>query len=159
LYAFAASAAAFAGERESRTLAFLDTVPVPRSTLWGGKVSFAFASTLALALVLVALSLIGTLPWLPAHEFGLIAIELACLLIEAVAWGLFWSALLENALLAAVVAIVSVALADLGLVRLVGHWFRGSRPGESLLESIPVRLAVALILLIASRFLIVPRSQ
>lgn len=48
LYAFAAGAAAFAGERESKTLGFLDALPVPRGTLWLGKVSFAFVSTFGL---------------------------------------------------------------------------------------------------------------
>ena len=34
LYAFASGAAAFAGERESKTLGFLDALPVSRWTLW-----------------------------------------------------------------------------------------------------------------------------
>ena len=51
LYGFAVSAAAFAGERENNTLAFLDMIPVGRRVLWGGKASFAVASTLGLAAV------------------------------------------------------------------------------------------------------------
>ena len=41
LYAFAVAAAAFAGERETRTLHLLDALPVERWRLWTAKVSFA----------------------------------------------------------------------------------------------------------------------
>src|SRR5947209_4629763 len=56
LYAIAVGAAAFAGEREAKTLTLLDTVPVGRGVLWGGKAGFALASTAGLAL---ALSVLG----------------------------------------------------------------------------------------------------
>ena len=59
LYAFAASSAAFAGERESHTLDFLDALPVRRRTLWLGKLTFVMGSTLALAILLAALAALG----------------------------------------------------------------------------------------------------
>ena len=67
LYAFAAGAAAFAGERESKTLGFLDALPVARRTLWLGKATFALASTLGLALVLAGLAALGTAARDPAR--------------------------------------------------------------------------------------------
>ena len=39
-------AAAFAGERETNTQVFLDTLPVDRGMLWASKVSFALVTTL-----------------------------------------------------------------------------------------------------------------
>ncbi len=60
LYAFAAGAAAFAGERESKTLAFLDALPVGRWTLWLGKTTFALVSTSGLALLLAAMAALWT---------------------------------------------------------------------------------------------------
>ena len=59
LYAFAVAAAAFAGERETRTLGLLDALPVERWRLWLAKSSFALASTLALGLVLFAAACAG----------------------------------------------------------------------------------------------------
>ena len=60
LYAFAVAAAAFAGERENRTLHLLDALPVDRWRLWTGKVSFAFVSTLVLGLLLFLAAALAT---------------------------------------------------------------------------------------------------
>ena len=45
LYALAAGAAAFAGERETGTLRLLDILPADRRVVWAGKVSFALVTT------------------------------------------------------------------------------------------------------------------
>ena len=58
LYAFAVGAAAFAGERETGTLRLLDLLPASRRVVWAGKVSFAFVTTAALAVILLALAVI-----------------------------------------------------------------------------------------------------
>ena len=63
LYGFAVAAAAFAGERENRTLGLLDALPVERWRLWLAKSSFALASTLALGLVLFAAASLVTDRW------------------------------------------------------------------------------------------------
>ena len=60
LYAAAVASAAFAGEREQKTLRFLDTLPVPRNLLWRSKASFAIVTTLALEILLLLHSLLGT---------------------------------------------------------------------------------------------------
>ncbi len=167
LYAFAASSSAFAGERETKTLGFLDTLPVDRRTLWTGKTSFAYATSAALglaclllaaALTLLARSHYGTPPaeldpfsplrggsldnpWLwPARS--------AVILVEAVAWGLFWSAVTENVLIVAVLAIGSVALGELALQPFYGinHVVRADSPSAWLW-----RLASAALALVLSR--------
>ncbi len=109
LYAFAVSSAAFAGEREEQTLRWLDVLPVPRSLLWGGKASFAVLSTLIMALVLTVIAELGTTHRDP-QSYGLNAILLGffALLLESVAWGLFWSSLSKHVLIAATLAIVCV---------------------------------------------------
>jgi hypothetical protein len=111
LYTIAVASAAFSGERESNTLGFLDALPVSRPILWLGKASFAIVSTAGLVLVLVGMAELGTSDrpssgmyswWSTAEIFG-------PLLIEGLAWGLFWSALSRNTLLTATMAVVSVA--------------------------------------------------
>src|SRR4051794_381937 len=63
LYGFAVAAAAFAGERETRTLGLLDLLPVERWRLWLAKSSFALASTMALGLILFAAASLVTDRW------------------------------------------------------------------------------------------------
>ncbi len=152
LYAFASGATAFAGERETKTLRLLDTLPVGRRTLWAGKATFALATTLALALVLVLAAVAGA-AWhgpiaTPPAGFpiGLTAIVLGSLLIEAVSWGLLWSALLENVLLAAILAITCTGVVVSLTSILVGEWTPLATLAEKaqVLETVPFRLAIAL---------------
>src|SRR5271163_327314 len=56
LYAFATGSAAFAGERETGTLRFLDILPADRRVVWTAKVSFAVVTTLALTLMLTSMA-------------------------------------------------------------------------------------------------------
>ena len=119
-YAFAVTAASFAGERENRTLDLLDALPIERWRLWTAKSSFALLTTLALGLVLLGLAAAGStkldfgprgVPW------GIFAGVV--IVLEVLGWGLFWSALLSNALAAAAVAVcsagLSVPIVDSGL--------------------------------------------
>ena len=71
LYAFAVGAAAFAGERETGTLRLLDILPLDRRVVWAGKVSFALVTTLALALVLLAMAALSTDRWKPEGSFSI----------------------------------------------------------------------------------------
>lgn len=139
LYAFAVGSTAFAGEREGKTLPFLDTLPVGRRALWWGKASFAFLSLFALALTCSALAL--ALSTLTRHldpsavgatsgsRFGAFGAtprvgsrvdETVTFLLAALAWSLFWSALRENVLSVAVLAILSVASVELSWSALDG---------------------------------------
>ena len=106
LYAFAAGAAAFAGEREMGTLRLLDILPADRRRVWAAKVSFALATTLALTILLVSMAALHTGRWKPE---GLIspweALACAMIVVIALSWGLFWSAILSSALGAALSAI------------------------------------------------------
>ena len=115
LYAFASGSAAFAGEREAGNLAFLDALPVPRWTLWAGKMSFALVTTFGLAIAFLGLA------WMidqrqgpaPLDDYRAIDRWYVTLLVEAVAWGLFWSATSRNPLLAGAMAVVSVGVVSL----------------------------------------------
>jgi hypothetical protein len=113
LYAYAVGAAAFAGERETGTLALLDGLPASRRVVWAGKVSFAIVSTIALALVLLLLAALDVPPDSPSWRFrgdpGLL-ITMGVLLLQGLAWGLFCSAIFPSALFAAVVAILLTAI-------------------------------------------------
>ncbi len=104
LYAFAIAAAAFAGERESRTLILLDALPVERWRVWMGKVSFAFVSTLGLGLLLLFAAALATDKWQVVTPWWGILEGVAALLL-VLGCGLFWSAVMSNTLLAAVLAV------------------------------------------------------
>ena len=110
LYACAVASAAFAGEREVKTLAFLDTLPVGRGTLWGGKFSFAFGSTLALAGVVLSAAAYDTVRW-EVGEAGpwVVGLAFASVLAEVIGWGLLWSSVTRTALTAAVLAVCCTA--------------------------------------------------
>jgi ABC-type transport system involved in multi-copper enzyme maturation permease subunit len=169
LYAFAAGAAAFAGEREAGTLRLLDLLPASRRDVWTGKVSFAIVSTVGLASVLTALAATDGPPhpgwtWSMADDEALLM--LGTLISQALAWGLLCSSMSPSALLAAVAAIgltgisriVSIAgqyqtraeplVWDLGvaLAALAGSWivFTWGRPDRRLLPAARLPFAVRL---------------
>ena len=99
LYALVVTAAAFAGERENRTLTWLDAQALPRRQLWEGKASFALVSTLALAAVLLGVAALYSGEWEPTGGDTRLQLILTCAagLLEVLGWGLFWSALCGNA--------------------------------------------------------------
>src|SRR5262249_35655457 len=107
LYAFAVGAAAFAGEREAGPLRLLGTLPAARRVVWAGKVSFAVVTTLALAGTLLALAATGTDRWGPQPGIAAMidGLPFGMAVLQALGWGLFCSAIMSNALLAAVAAI------------------------------------------------------
>lgn len=109
LYAFVAASAAFAGEREAGTLNLLDALPVSRGTLWLGKTTFVLASTFGLTLVLLALGYLGSIQaWGKLPTLAEFVGQYGTLLFEAVAWGLLWSALVRNPMVAAALALACV---------------------------------------------------
>jgi len=155
LYAIACGAAAFAGEREVGTLMLLDITPVPRRVVWSGKLSFALVTTLVLVSLLLAMAALGTPPEMSSISAQpLTPWDVASLLVivlEALGWGLFWSALLRSALSAAVVAIFCTGLSSIYLlVRLDAAM--GEHP-EALRPLAVWPLGVALIAIAASHVL------
>ena len=108
VYALVAGAAAFAGERENRTLGFLDALPVGRGMLWVGKASFALVSSVALALFLRWGSTLGwTFQEAPFTPIIQVDLFFGLLLVEAAVWGLFGSAVSTSALTAGIIAVLA----------------------------------------------------
>jgi ABC-2 family transporter len=124
-YAFAVGAAAFAAERETGTLRFLDILPASRPVVWAGKISFAFVSTLALAGILLLIAELGSEQWgMQWRGRGLAnALPMAGLLLQALALGLFCSAMMGNALLAAVAAIGLTSISWYGLLTRLDQFY------------------------------------
>jgi hypothetical protein len=111
LYALAAGAAAFAGEREAGTLPLLDVLPADRRVVWAAKVSFALVTTLALTVVLLVMAAWSTKRWTP--EVPLSVRESICFVMVvpvALGWGLLLSSMLSNALAAALAALCFTGL-------------------------------------------------
>ena len=152
LYAFAVGAAAFAGERESNTLGFLDALPVARRTLWLGKTTFALASTFGLSAILAGLAALGaeTLPTPGPSRLGSVFATLGPLLFEAVAWGLFWSAMSRNPLLAGAMAVVSVGASSIVSTRPIDSLFEIASGGVDSTRIVTVRLLLAFLALAGS---------
>ncbi len=113
-YALAAGAAAFAGERETGTLKLLDIMPVERRVTWFGKVSFGLVTTLVLTGLLLGMATLGTKSWPTAGSAQALSpwdiASLTVIVVEALGWGLFWSAILNSALSAAVAAILCTGI-------------------------------------------------
>ncbi|WP_422930325.1 ABC transporter permease [Singulisphaera sp. PoT] len=155
LYACAVGAAAFAGERENGTLAWLDTMPVSRGAVWNGKFAYCLVTTLALSLLLVGFAGLGTAKRdQDLFPIGLVMASLGVIVIEALAWSLFWSSLLSNALIAAVAGVLSLGLVaglttgDVGIIHLDSP---ERSPLDVLAARFPWRLGMALIVLVVSR--------
>jgi hypothetical protein len=146
LYAIATGAAAVAGEREAGTLRWLDGLSAPRLTVWASKASFAIASTLLLFAVLagsgVVLSGSSLLQRVEIRTVvGSFVGDTVAWLAEMIGWGLLFSALLPNALLAAALAIVMT----IGFVPILYETFIGpaSSMGQVTLLRLPVTLMAA----------------
>lgn len=154
LYAFAVSAAAFAGEREHQTMRWLDILPVDRRTLWYGKTSFALISTFVLAIVLIVVAALGAEEGDGnALEYAVRLMGFCSLLVEAVAWGLFWSSLSRHVLPAAALAVVCVGIVSGFLADRAVFKF------NDLDRTAPLRLALAAVLLIASWCVLIRRPS
>ena len=156
LYALAAGAAAFAGERETGTLRLLDMLPADRRVVWAGKFSFALVTTLILTLALVAMAAASTERWNPPHPLTLVdAVSFGLFVLVALGWGLFWSSILDTALAAAVSAIAS-SLLTLGL--LVGQ-FESILSGRAFGRPIGFAQAVLIIVMVAASDLFFTGNQ
>ncbi|MFO0950044.1 MAG: hypothetical protein U0835_02620 [Isosphaeraceae bacterium] len=149
LYAVTVGAAAFAGERENGTMRMLDHLAAGRGSVWGGKASFAAATSAALAALLVGASLLSTRSW-DRELFGetpaLVLLCWGAVLLEALGWGLFWSARASNALNAAVLSAVSLGLSLATL--LIGYDHKAT--GQVVLDAAPWHLGLALLLTVLS---------
>jgi hypothetical protein len=147
LYAVATSAAAFASEREVGTLRLLDIVPVDRWVVWASKVSFALLTTLVLLLVLMTMAMVSTDSWSPHGPIFGAALSYGMIVLVALGWGLFWSAVLSNALNAAVAAICCTGVSLSLILYLLSNVY--SNRDEPLLVAIS-QLCLFLVTLIAS---------
>ena len=146
LYAFAVGAAAFAGERETGTLRLLDTLPAPRRVVWASKVSFAFLTTLALTATFLLIATLGSDDWQwPARGFSAYrnGFPMVGVLLQALAFGLFCSSIMNSALLAAVSAIVLTVISWMGLAVSLDRYVSGADydPSEVLFWQLVTALA------------------
>ncbi len=154
LYAYAVGAAAFAGERETGTLRLLDILPVSRWVVWTSKVSFAVVTTLGLAATFLLIAAMGSGDWAWPWQ-GFYAYRdtfwMAGVMLQALAFGLLCSSILNTALLAALSAMALTALSWTGVMFTLDHYFEGSRynPGRFLVGQVVIVLSAVLASLIA----------
>jgi ABC-type transport system involved in multi-copper enzyme maturation permease subunit len=132
-YGMVCGAMLLAGEREERTLTFLDSLPVARAPLWVGKALIGALLVLGQLVVLAAAGIGARLVEAPPEvALGLVALALYGLL--GLGWGLLCSALCRNVLNAIGLAIagqfavgVVVALPAL-IVGALARYFLGLPP-------------------------------
>ena len=144
LYAVGVAATTFSMEHEDETYQYLSGLPTRWLPLFAGKLSFAFASSLALALAL------ATCGWMlsgwnfPGREAALAMLGVfGFAIIEMLAWGIFFSLLLRQPLLAALLAIGAESLA---LTIAVNTFVQGNLPTlalSSYVQVLPARIAIA----------------
>ena len=155
LYGCAAGAAAIAGEKESRTLAFLDAQGLGRGLLWRGKASFAIGSTLVLAALLFGLAALGTDHWETGKtSLLLLSAGYAAVLLEVVGWGLLWSSATGNPLIAAILTICCLAVSGIAL-SIPDSFPSGESAFSIFVAPAPLRLTLAAATTIGSYLLVV----
>jgi peptidoglycan/LPS O-acetylase OafA/YrhL len=68
----------------------LDFLPIDRRVVWMGKVSFALVTTLALALLLLAMAAVSTEEWKPQESLSIAeALSFGMIVLVALGWGCF----------------------------------------------------------------------
>lgn len=140
LYALGVTAAAFAGERENGTLRWLDALGASRDRLWFQKAAFALVTTLALGLMLFLLAAVGTRQWgRDRRDVAEVVAWGVAFLVNAIGVGLFWSAVLRNALAAGALSVCTLTLGSTWLNEAVGMG------GATLAKDAPWRLAMGLV--------------
>src|SRR5579863_3567681 len=127
VYALGCSAVIFATEREDGTLEMLQIMAARTSRIFWGKVSFSFASTLAMSLVLLAAALVLT--WGTPFRFRPVewdeirqqAHATLAMTVLFLAWGFLFSAIFKKAL-TAVCMTAAMPLAILVSTANTGYW-------------------------------------
>src|SRR5262245_29562219 len=127
-YGLVCGAMMFAGEREGRTMPFLDGLPALRFEVWATKVVVGLLLTLAQSAMLIGIVTCLNLP--PGGQTGAMfwVIVLPLAGIVAYAWGLFGSSVTDN-----VLAAIGVALAPLLCSSLFGTLVVAAGPGSGLI--------------------------
>ncbi|HEX5447045.1 MAG TPA: hypothetical protein VFW87_24735, partial [Pirellulales bacterium] len=157
-FALGAGATLFAVEREEQTIEFLRGLPASPSRLFVGKVSLALGGTLLLGAALTAAAL-------PTVNLGQFRAALATdagwmigvpLLLQVVAWGVFFSLLLARPLVAALLATIAtfVSCFVVAYVATARHAMPGWRPvWEGLPHALMTAAVFAIDYLLARRWL------
>ncbi|MFV1964027.1 MAG: ABC transporter permease, partial [Pirellulaceae bacterium] len=149
LYALGCGATLFATEHESGTFDFQRSLPVSAARFFVGKLAFAIGSTLLLSMlvwiVTVAVSK-GVMP--PAGRHLEIACAGAVAALEMLAWSVFFSLVLRQPLLAAILGVATASI----LVQTVVPSFTGYQYGNlgfrHYLELLPQRCLLGMTILV-----------
>lgn len=144
LYAVGCTITLFSAEREEGTHDFLQLLPINWWSMFAGKVLLAIGSAIGLALVL---SLTGWLiaggSWPRATMVREVLSIAGVAIVEATVWGLLFSLLMRQPLLA---AIVSMAVASLGAQLAVAATAPASQAfvAAAYAQAVPMRLLICL---------------
>lgn len=145
LYAVGAAVTLFGAENEERTRAFLQLLPGRWQPMFFAKLAVAVGSAVLLAGLLSLTGwLIAGLEWPPAEQCLLALSVAGVAIVEATVWGLLFSLLWKQPLMAAVAA---MAVASLGsqLAILATPLARDFFSAESYQAAVPMRLAICLV--------------
>ncbi|TWU29440.1 hypothetical protein [Bythopirellula polymerisocia] len=148
LYAVGAAVTLFGAENEERTRGFLQLLPGLWQPIFFAKLAVAVGSAVLLAGVLCLTGwMIAGFVW-PAAEQCILSLTVAGVaIVEATVWGLLFSLLWKQPLMAAVAA---MAVASFGsqLAVLATPLARDSFSAESYQAAIPMRLAICLVVFV-----------
>jgi hypothetical protein len=144
LYAVGVAATMFSMEHEEETYAYLTGLPTRWFPLFAGKCSFAATSSLLLAATLL------TIAWLLSGTRATTAVMMSQLfssfgfaIVEMLAWGMFFSLLIRQPLLAALSAIGAESLAVTWAASVFGERTTNSMSLDSYASVLGTRVAIA----------------
>lgn len=160
-YVVGVAATTFSMEHEEGTYSFLTGLPTRWLPIFAGKLLFALTSALSLAVALTVLACIlngGELPNRANTMFTFGAFGF--IIVEALVWGTFFSLLLRQPLLAALLAIGAVSLSLSWLTTTFVEGNLSSLTASSYLAVLPQRAALVFVvflidILLARRWLVV----
>jgi hypothetical protein len=147
-FAIGATGAAFAMEREEGTFDFLCAAPVTAGQIFTSKLGLAVGAAIAMLAVLAAPTVLFTYPLAPKPLDGMLGLWLVAVL-EAIAWGTFFSLLTARPLVAIVMA--------MAVASTLAHFLAWSAltPPMHAFELAPYLAAVPRRVLLASAVLVV----
>ncbi|MGD9633527.1 MAG: hypothetical protein AB7G28_03380 [Pirellulales bacterium] len=149
LYAVGVAATTFSMEHEEETYAYLSGLPTRWLPLFTGKASFAVTSSLMLAaLLLITAWQFAGMRAPSAAQFSLLLSTFGFAIIEMLAWGMFFSLLIRQPLLAALLAIGAESLAVTWIANIFGERTDNFMMLESYAGVLVPRIAVAVCILV-----------
>jgi hypothetical protein len=153
LYAVGAAAILFAVEYEDETYSFLVGLPVTWLPVFAGKLLVAILSALAFAIGLLLTGLAISGRWPSSFAIEQLSALFGVAILESLAWGMLFSLLVSNPLLASLLAIGTMSLSTNVAVNVLHRSVTASTEMQSYLATVWLRFTVVIVVFAADVWL------